>query len=75
MEKHDLIHEFTEHKEKIHDLKIQDSHFKKLFDNYHEINNEIHRIESGAEITADEVLNKLRADRVHLKDELYTYLN
>lgn len=75
MEKHDLLHEFPEHKEKIHELKIQDSHFKKIFDNYHEVNNDIHRIETGAEVTTDEVLNSLRAKRVHLKDELYTFLN
>jgi uncharacterized protein YdcH (DUF465 family) len=75
MEKHDLVHEFIEHKEKIQELKIQDSHFKKLFDSYHEINNDIHRIESGAEVTTDGVLNDLRIKRVHLKDELYTYLN
>jgi uncharacterized protein YdcH (DUF465 family) len=42
MEKHDLRHEFPEYEAKIHELKISDMHFKKLFDEYHEINNEIH---------------------------------
>jgi uncharacterized protein YdcH (DUF465 family) len=74
MEKHDLRHEFPEHEEKIHELKVSNHHFKRLFDDYHDVNNEIHRIESGAETTTDEVLNELRMKRVHLKDELYEML-
>ncbi len=75
MEKHDLLHEFPQFEEKIHNLKISDNHFKKLFENYHDCNNEIHRIESGAEATTDDVLNTLRKKRVVLKDELYNYLS
>jgi uncharacterized protein YdcH (DUF465 family) len=74
MEKHDLHHEFPELNEKIHSLKVSDNHFRKLFDQYHEINNAIHRIETGAEVVADEVLNDYRLKRVHLKDELYELL-
>ncbi len=74
MEKHDLHHEFPALEQKIHDLKVSDNHFRKLFDSYHEINNEIHRIETGAENTSDEVLNRLRIERVTLKDELYSIL-
>lgn len=48
MEKHDLRHEFPEFEEKIHHLKVNNHHFKKLFDEYHEVTNEVHRIESGA---------------------------
>ncbi len=74
MEKHDLHHEFPEFEQKIHELKVSDNHFKRLFDDYHEVNNEIHRIETGAEATADETLNQLRLKRVHLKDELFAIL-
>lgn len=74
MTKHDLHHEFPEFDTQIHQLKLTDNHFRKLFDEYHEINNEVHRIESGAETTSDETLNKLRMQRVHLKDELYQIL-
>lgn len=74
MNKHDLKHEFPEMEEKIHTLKVSDTHFRKLFDDYHEVNNEIHRIETGAEATVDEVLNGLRMKRLHLKDELYAIL-
>ncbi len=75
MQKHDLHHEFPEFDSKIHELKISDHHFKKLFDEYHEINNTIHRIETGAESAKDEVLNEYRIKRVHFKDELFEILN
>ena len=42
--------------------------------NDHEANNEIHRIETGVENTSDEVLNRLRSERVTLKDELFGLL-
>jgi hypothetical protein len=74
MNQHDLKHEFPELEGKIHELKISNNHFKKLFDEYHDANKEIHRIESGAEATTDEVLTALRKQRLHLKDELYTML-
>ena len=74
MEKHDLKHEFPEHEEKIHELKLSNNHFKKLFDEYHNVNNEIHSIETGAVPTTDEVLNQLRIKRLQLKDALYSII-
>lgn len=74
MEKHDLHHEFPEMEQQIHDLKTSNEHFRKLFDEYHDINNDIHRFETGAEAVADETLNQYRIKRVHLKDELYQML-
>jgi uncharacterized protein len=74
MEKHDILHEFPELKEKIHALKVSDLHFRKLFDEYHEIDHQIHSIETGAEVAADDHLTKLRKERLHLKDSLYAIL-
>lgn len=74
MEKHDLLHDFPEFRDKIHELKTNNHHFRKLFDDYHEVNHEVYRIEQGAEATTDEVLNNLRLKRVQLKDELYKQL-
>jgi uncharacterized protein YdcH (DUF465 family) len=53
---------------------VGNTHVKKIFDDYHEVNNEIHRIETGAEATTDEVLNTLRMNRVFLKNEIYAML-
>ena len=74
MNKHDLRHDFPELEDKIHQLKVSDTHFRRLFDEYHEVNQDIHSIESGATVTTDERLNDLRLKRVHLKDELYQCL-
>ncbi|MBL0356660.1 MAG: DUF465 domain-containing protein [Chitinophagaceae bacterium] len=74
MEKHDLLHEFPEHKAKIHELRTSDAHFKKQLDEYHQLDDQIYRIEDGSEITSDEYLNELRLKRVHLKDNLYRKL-
>jgi uncharacterized protein YdcH (DUF465 family) len=70
MEKHDLHHEFPKHEERIHELKLTNNHFKKLFDEYHDVNKHIHSLEASEKFT-DEELNKLRAKRLHLKDELF----
>jgi uncharacterized protein YdcH (DUF465 family) len=74
MKKHDLLHEFPEKKDKIHELKTTNSHFRKIFDEYHQTDHAIHSIESGATPTTDEHLNELRMKRVTLKDSVYTYL-
>ena len=73
MEKHDLHHEFVEFDSLIHELKVSDNHFKKLFDEYHQVNKDIHRVE-GSEVFTDEELNELRSQRLHLKDKLYHIL-
>lgn len=75
MEKHDLVHEFPELRDKIHELKTSNTHFRKVFDEYHETDHAIHRIESGAEVSTDEYLTELRMKRVHMKDELFKMLN
>lgn len=74
MQKHDLLHEFPEKKEKIHELKTTNAHFRKIFDEYHQTDHDIHSIESGATPTTDDHLNELRLKRVNLKDSVYTYL-
>ncbi|MDJ0777344.1 MAG: YdcH family protein [Gammaproteobacteria bacterium] len=70
-EKHDLIHEFPEHRDRIHDLKVGNNHFARLFDEYHDLDHEIHRIETGVENTSDDYLEERKKRRLFLKDELY----
>lgn len=69
-EKHDLVHELPQHKETIRNLKMTDSHFARLFDNYHEIDHEVHRIETGIENTSDDYLEEKKKLRLNLKDQL-----
>ena len=73
-EKHDLIHELPEYKDRIHSLKMSNRHFSHQFEKYHEIDHEIHRVEKGIETTSDEYLEELKKKRLALKDELFSML-
>ena len=73
-EKHDLHHEFPEHRERIHELKIGNSHFAKLFEDYHQVEHEVRRIEEGVENTSDVYLEDLKKRRLSLKDALYSMI-
>lgn len=74
LDKHDLIHEFPESKETIHKLKTNNSHFARLFEQYHEVDHDVQRIESGAENTSDTYLENKKKERLHLKDQLYAII-
>ena len=71
MERHNLLHDFPEHQEKIHQLKVEDHHFRRLFDEYHELEHQIHRINSGEEVVIDEYAHELKAKFLQLKDAIY----
>lgn len=73
MENHDLHHEFPQHEQKIHSMKISDTHFRKVFDEYHHVNKDIHRVETSGVYTDDEI-KVLKSRRLHLKDELLSML-
>ncbi|WP_445453183.1 YdcH family protein [Flavobacterium sp. 25HG05S-40] len=74
MEKHDLLHEFPEYQSKIHELKLQDSHFKKLFEEYDEIEHEIRRLNSGVELASDAIIHAKKAKLLHIKDAIFAIL-
>jgi len=70
-EKHDLLHEFPEHRERIRDLKMNDARFARLFNHYHDVEHEVHRIENGSETASDEYLEQRKKLRLSLKDQLF----
>ncbi len=74
IEHHDLVHEFPELRDRIHELKISDRHFRKLFDEYHEMTNKVEHMEDESQpaSTSREEAAKIR--RLQLKDELYQML-
>ena len=74
IEKHDLLHEFPEHKERIHELKMTDNYFARLFEEYHKLDHEVRRIEEGVENTSDEYLEQLKKQRLKHKDDLYAII-
>ena len=75
MENHNLTHEFPEYTDKINVLKLNDEIFRKMYVNYEEVNALIQHYEEGEQNhTTDDHLTDLRKKRVHLKDDLYSYL-
>ena len=74
LEKHDLLHEFPEHRERIRTLKMNNQHFAGLFARYHELDHEVRRIELGVEASSDDYLETRKKKRLQLKDRLYALL-
>ena len=74
VEHHDLIHEFPELKDKIHALKVSDSHFRTLFEEYHKLTRSIENMENEVTPVATHTEEEAKMRRVHLKDELYRML-
>jgi uncharacterized protein YdcH (DUF465 family) len=71
---HELAEEFPEFKDKIHDLKMNDAHFARMFEKYHEVNRTVHRMETRIEPVTDEIEEQTRRQRMELKDQIASYL-
>ncbi|HMA16488.1 MAG: YdcH family protein [Bacteroidota bacterium] len=67
---HELHEEFPEAAEALHRLKLENAHFAKLADEYHQVNREVHRIETDIEPASDQRAEDLRKRRLQLKDEI-----
>ena len=67
---HELAEEFPDKADRIHELKTGDAHFRKLFDEYHEVNRTVHRAETNIEPMDSFAEQELRKRRMHLKDSL-----
>ena len=74
IEHHDLVHEFPQLRDRIHELKISNNHFRRLFDEYHELTSTIENMETEATAVATHIEEEAKMRRVHLKDELYKML-
>jgi uncharacterized protein len=72
---HDLHAEFPADAEILHNLKLEDPQFVKLADDYHALNNDIQRIESGIEASSDDRLEKYKKRRLVMFDEVSTMIN
>lgn len=71
---HELRAEFPEKADKLHALKTSNPHAARMMDEYHDINREIHRIETDVAPTSDEVLEELKKKRLGLKDQIFALL-
>jgi uncharacterized protein YdcH (DUF465 family) len=71
---HPLIEEFAEYRDTIHDLKLNNAHFRRLAHEYEGIDKSIFRAEQGIEIVNDDYLDSIKKERLHLKDVIYRML-
>lgn len=63
-----MLHEY---KTEIHDLKIANAHFAKIFEKHNELDKKIEDAEADRLILTDVELEILKKEKLHLKDEAY----
>jgi uncharacterized protein len=71
---HELRAEFPDKVERLHALKVSNAEAAKIMDVYHDINREIHRIETDVAPASDETLEDLKKKRLKLKDQIAAML-
>ena len=71
---HELAEEFPQAVDLIHKLKMEDAHFARLAEEYHEVNRTVHRAETLVEPMSEEHEQELRRKRMVLKDEIAAIL-
>ncbi|MGB2130000.1 MAG: YdcH family protein [Marinobacterium sp.] len=74
IEHHDLVHELPEYRDQIHTMKMENGHFAKLFDEYHQITKDIERMETEVEPVCTKTEEMYKRKRLQSKDELYSML-
>jgi uncharacterized protein len=68
---HPILREFPEHRDTIKRLKGSDDHFRKMFDEYHRLDDAVYRIEEEIDFATDQEIDELKMRRAKLKDYLY----
>lgn len=71
---HQLTEEFPQMTDQIHALKQSNTHFSRLVDEYHVLNQNIYQAESDIEPTDDFNLKTMHKKRMRIKDEIYAIL-
>jgi len=63
-----MLHEY---KEEIHELKMNNAHFAKVFEKHNDLDNQIEHAENGDTPLTDMELEVLKKEKLQLKDEAY----
>lgn len=70
--KHQSIREaFPDLADAYHDLKTTSTHFQNLISKFDELNAKVHSVNDGREVMADISLEKLKKEKLSIKDEIY----
>ncbi len=68
---HPLVREFPEHREVIRRLRAADETFRRMFDEYHILDESIYRIEEEIDFATDQEIEEFKKRRAWLKDQLF----
>jgi len=68
---HSILREFPEYRETVKLLKAGDENFRRMFDEYHTLDEAIYRIEEEIDFASDQEIEELKKRRAWLKDRIY----
>ena len=68
---HPILREFPESRETIKRLKSSDERFRRMFEEYHQLDDAIYRIEEEIEFATDQEMEEMKRRRAWLKDQIY----
>ena len=68
---HSILREFPEYRDTVKLLKAGDVNFRKMFDEYHTLDEAIYRIEDEIDFATDQEIEELKKRRAWLKDRIY----
>lgn len=71
---HPIVREFPEHRDTIRRLKGCDEHFRRIYEEYHRLDEAVCRIEEEIEFATDQELEELKMRRAKLKDYIFHLL-
>ena len=63
-----MLHEY---RDEIHDLKMSNAHFAKIFEKHNELDKQVEDAEAGRTLLTDVELEVLKKEKLLLKDEAY----
>ena len=63
-----MLHEY---RDEIHELKMQNAHFAKIFEKHNELDQKVEDAEAGRVPMTDVELETLKKEKLRLKDEAY----
>lgn len=69
--KRDLVDDLPEHKATIEHLISSNGRFARLLDDYHQLDDEVHRMVNEHDNPGDDTVEKKKRELVHTKDALY----
>src|SRR5437763_4658774 len=68
---HSILREFPEYRDTVKLLKAGDENFRRMFDEYHTLDEAIYRIEEEIDFATDQEIEELKKRRAWLKDKIY----